>query len=302
MAGKVGVDRRGQASLQNPDFEPEGTLDDTAGDGLLPVYRLTEGIRARTIRRAIRAAIDTLGPYPDYLAGPVRDDRVPIGLADRDHPLPGRPGGARCRARAAGIRRAAGAPGRHGLPAPDTGAGPRLDRAGGGRPVAAEAVASIERTIGAQIGARTGAAEPPVVSLTGDQRRPWTSIRTDLASGRPMMRLVQGDVGSGKTAVAALAMAFVADAGGQSALLAPTDLLARQHAATLGALLEPLGHEVVLLTGSVSAGERREALALGAVADGTHAHGSQQGPGVRRYPGPGRGAHRLRRPAPRGRR
>ena len=57
-------------------------------------------------------------------------------------------------------------------------------------------------------------------------------------------------------------MAFVADAGGQAALLAPTDLLARQHAATLGALLEPLGHDVLLLTGSVGGGERREALAL----------------------------------------
>ena len=128
--------------------------------------------------------------------------------------------------------------------------------------VSAEAVASIERTIGAQIAARTGAAEPVAIALTDDQRAAVDHIRADLASGRPMMRLVQGDVGSGKTAVAALAMTFVADAGGQSALLAPTDLLARQHAATLGALLEPLGHDVVLLTGSVGASERREALAL----------------------------------------
>ena len=106
-----------------------------------------------------------------------------------------------------------------------------------------------------------GATQAPV-SLTADQRTAVDRAACDLASGRPMMRLVQGDVGSGKTAVAALAMAFVADAGGQSALLAPTDLLARQHAATLSALLEPLGHDVLLLTGSVSAGERREALAL----------------------------------------
>ena len=77
-----------------------------------------------------------------------------------------------------------------------------------------------------------------------------------------MMRLLQGDVGSGKTAVAALALAFVADVEAQGALLAPTDLLARQHAATLSALLEPLGHDVLLLTGSMSAAQRREALDL----------------------------------------
>ena len=77
-----------------------------------------------------------------------------------------------------------------------------------------------------------------------------------------MLRLLQGDVGSGKTAVAAVAMALVADAGRQAALLAPTDLLARQHAATLRSLLEPLGHTVTLLTGSMPAAARREALDL----------------------------------------
>ena len=69
-----------------------------------------------------------------------------------------------------------------------------------------------------------------------------------------MMRLLQGDVGSGKTAVAALALAFVADAGRQGALLAPTDLLARQHAVALRRLVEPLGHGVTLLTGTLPAG------------------------------------------------
>jgi RecG-like helicase len=77
-----------------------------------------------------------------------------------------------------------------------------------------------------------------------------------------MMRLLQGDVGSGKTAVAALALSFVADAGRQGALLAPTDLLARQHAVALGRLLKPLGHSVTLLTGSLPTAERRAALKL----------------------------------------
>jgi ATP-dependent DNA helicase RecG len=99
-----------------------------------------------------------------------------------------------------------------------------------------------------------------------------------------MMRLLQGDVGSGKTAVAALALAIAAKAGHQAALLAPTDLLARQHSQTLARLLEPTGHEVTLLTGSLSAAQRRAALdelgnpittiegrSRGRIAVGTHA-------------------------------
>ena len=106
-------------------------------------------------------------------------------------------------------------------------------------------------------------APPPApIRLTDDQAAAIAQIRADMAQPHPMTRLLQGDVGSGKTAVAALAMALVADAGGQAALLAPTDLLARQHLATLSNLLEPLGHEVVALTGSLSAAERRAALEL----------------------------------------
>ena len=91
-----------------------------------------------------------------------------------------------------------------------------------------------------------------------------------------MLRLVQGDVGSGKTAVAAWALAAAALAGRQAALLAPTDLLARQHHATLTSLLEDLGLPTTLLTGSLSGEGRRnatEALASGqaAIVVGTHA-------------------------------
>jgi hypothetical protein len=83
-----------------------------------------------------------------------------------------------------------------------------------------------------------------------------------------MLRLVQGDVGSGKTAVAAWALAATALAGRQGALLAPTDLLARQHAVTIGDLLADLGIPVVLLTGSLSAEGRRNAYQ--AIASGRH--------------------------------
>src|SRR5438445_8813223 len=102
------------------------------------------------------------------------------------------------------------------------------------------------------------------------------AIRTDLAGPEPMLRLLQGDVGSGKTAVAAFALALSARAGYQGALLAPTDLLARQHAETVGAFLEELAIPVTLLTGSLPADARRKALeqiadGRAAVVIGTHA-------------------------------
>ncbi|MBP8949910.1 MAG: ATP-dependent DNA helicase RecG, partial [Candidatus Promineofilum sp.] len=104
-------------------------------------------------------------------------------------------------------------------------------------------------------------------SPTGAQRRVIEEIRADLAQTRPMNRLLQGDVGSGKTAVAAAAMVVAATAGAQSALMAPTEILAEQHYRGLRRLLEPLGIHVALLTGSTPNGER--AAILAGLADGT---------------------------------
>jgi ATP-dependent DNA helicase RecG len=114
------------------------------------------------------------------------------------------------------------------------------------------------------------------VELTPDQATAVAAIRVDLARPVPMLRLLQGDVGSGKTAVAAWALAAAALAGRQGALLAPTDLLARQHQRTLVDLLEPLGLEVELLTGSMKGGDanRTRDLLAGGMARmvvGTHA-------------------------------
>ncbi|MBM3552545.1 MAG: ATP-dependent DNA helicase RecG [Alphaproteobacteria bacterium] len=92
--------------------------------------------------------------------------------------------------------------------------------------------------------------------LTCAQRRTLDEIRADLASDKRMLRLVQGDVGSGKTIVAALAMASVAETGRQCALMAPTEILARQHYARLAPLLEPAGLRVALLTGRIKPTER----------------------------------------------
>ena len=112
--------------------------------------------------------------------------------------------------------------------------------------------------------------------LTGAQMRAIEEMRKDFAGGSPMNRLVQGDVGSGKTMVAAAAAYLAANNGKQSALMAPTEILAEQHYKSLGKLLEPMGITVGLLTGSMTPKEKRltrEAIASGEIqlAVGTHA-------------------------------
>ncbi|QTO48973.1 ATP-dependent DNA helicase RecG [Burkholderia latens] len=113
-------------------------------------------------------------------------------------------------------------------------------------------------------------------TLTGAQARVVDEIAHDLTLPHPMQRLLQGDVGSGKTVVAALAATQAIDAGYQAALMAPTEILAEQHARKLRAWLEPLGVSVAWLAGSLKAKEKRaavEAAALGTaqLVIGTHA-------------------------------
>ena len=104
-------------------------------------------------------------------------------------------------------------------------------------------------------------------SLTGAQTRVTEEIRGDMAQSAPMLRLLQGDVGSGKTLVALLAMLSAVEAGAQAALLAPTEILARQHHATLLAQLDSLGVRVAILTGREK-GRARESVLMG-LADGS---------------------------------
>ncbi len=113
-------------------------------------------------------------------------------------------------------------------------------------------------------------------ALTGAQRRSIAEIEGDLAQSAPMLRLLQGDVGSGKTAVALEAMLIAVEAGAQAALLAPTEILARQHFETIRRMLAPTGVTVALLTGR-DKGRAREAILMGLldgsiqIAIGTHA-------------------------------
>ena len=113
-------------------------------------------------------------------------------------------------------------------------------------------------------------------SLTRAQERVWDEIRRDMAAPHPMHRLLQGDVGSGKTIVAAMGVLTAIEAGYQAALMAPTEILAEQHLMTFQRLLEPLGVPVTLLTSALKGRERtarRAAVAAGEVSCvvGTHA-------------------------------
>ena len=113
-------------------------------------------------------------------------------------------------------------------------------------------------------------------ALTAAQERVWDEIRADMAAPYPMHRLLQGDVGSGKTLVAAMAVCTAVEAGYQAAVMAPTEILAEQHYATFARLLEPLGVHVTLLTSGLKgrdAAARRASVEAGqaAVVIGTHA-------------------------------
>jgi ATP-dependent DNA helicase RecG len=124
------------------------------------------------------------------------------------------------------------------------------------------------------LGRRLEAALP--FSLTQAQLKAIDDIRADLKAEKRMLRLLQGDVGSGKTVVALLAMADVVEAGRQAAMMAPTDILARQHYERMAPLAEGVGLRIAVVTGRDKASERRASLAALAdgaidIAVGTHA-------------------------------
>jgi ATP-dependent DNA helicase RecG len=290
LAGKVEV-KGWLPRFQNPEFGPAGDSALHAGR-IVPVYRLTAGVTGPTLRARIRGALDrALRDQPEYLPADLRRQAAErlVDVRDAIEWIHFPPDFER---RDEALHRLAFDE----LLALQVGMVARRRRRSTEQGVSitltderfAQAIGVVEGVIAAQVRARMAAAGDDgaalEIRLTPDQHAALVDLRADLAASRPMMRLLQGDVGSGKTAVAALALAFAADAGHQGALLAPTDLLARQHAVTLARLLEPLGHEVVLLTGSLAAAQRAEALELlgaptstihgrtrGRVAVGTHA-------------------------------
>ncbi len=249
--------------MAHPEVTPLPAPLDTA---LTPIYPTTEGLHQGTLRRLVRDALGLWGRDPSLLP-----ELVPSGIRDRF----GWPDWREA------IER---------MHRPAEWAVSPLDTPGGARLVFEELLAQQLamrrwraraeqwraeplRGDGALAG-RLMAALP--FALTGAQRRVLGEIDGDLAQPRPMRRLVQGDVGSGKTIVAALAACAALDAGRQVALMAPTELLAEQHQRNLAQWFEPLGIPVVALSGSQRSATRRkalEAIASGEarVVTGTHA-------------------------------
>ena len=257
--------------IDNPEFqavEADGQV--LMAGRIVPVYRLTAGLTAARLRVAMREALDGAGhAYPEYLPAGLRRDLAlePIeqALESVHYPMS-------FEARDAALRRLAfdellalqlGMVGRRRARGLDQAPAIVVDAA-----TDSAVRLALREAIGRKLGTE--------IQLTDDQDTAMGQIRDDLARSTPMLRLLQGDVGSGKTAVAAYALAAAAKAGFQGALLAPTDLLARQHLETVGALLADLGVDVLILAGSLKAADRTralEAIASGqaSVVVGTHA-------------------------------
>ena len=258
-------------TFDNPEFQVLTDETEVLHAGrIVPVYPLTSGLTASRLRSAIREALDKAGhAYPEYLPASVvaEEGLLPIGRAIEEAHYPGSFEG-----RDAALERLAFDE----LLALQIGmVQRRRQRIRDAAPELILDEAADVAVRSALVEALAGRLGRPV-QLTPDQVAAMTAIRADIARPTPMLRLLQGDVGSGKTAVAAYALAATARAGLQGALLAPTDLLARQHLETVGALLASLGIGVTLLTGSLKADVKAkalEAIASGQalVVVGTHA-------------------------------
>jgi ATP-dependent DNA helicase RecG len=270
FAGKV-TDFRGKRQLNGPAYqllstdatqdEAEQEIEEFAG-AIIPVYPAAQAVPTWVIAKCVRTLLDTFQPPDDPLPAGVRANRhlVGIGTALREIHRPSSQEAlysAKYRLKW------------------DEAFAVQLTLVQ--RKARASATPGTARPRGeAGILAKFDASLP--YELTEGQRRVGEEIAADLAEPHPMHRLLQGEVGSGKTLVSVRAMLQVVDAGGQAALLAPTEVLATQHFRSIGAQLGALGRageidgdlagtQLTLVTGSLGAAARRAALAK--VADGT---------------------------------
>jgi ATP-dependent DNA helicase RecG len=260
VSGKV-EHYRGVVQITHPDHI--GPLEDRQSlAGIEPVYPLTQGLSPKTLNRAMAAALDPLPDLAEWLdtahlaregwtpwRAALRAAHQPATQSDLDSLAPPRRRLAYDELLANQLAMA-------------------LVRAHmrrqGGRVTASDGTAR----------ARAEAALP--YTLTAGQRQALSEILEDMSSDRRMLRLLQGDVGSGKTVVAALAMLEAIGAGRQAAVMAPTEILARQHLAAITPVFEVAGAKVALLTGRNKGAPRRrllEDLAAGRIDAlvGTHA-------------------------------
>lgn len=222
------------------------------GEGLIPIYPQVKGLTSMKVSAAVDLVLHALGDLPDPLPAEVRLRRGLPALAEA-YRLVHQP-----------VTEAEHRKGRWRLKWQEAFV---VQAALAQRRRSSEAVPAVPRKATPQ-GLATQFRERLPFRLTAGQEHVLADITADLARGWPMHRLLQGEVGSGKTVVALLAMLGVVDAGGQAALLAPTEVLAVQHHRSITALLGPLaeggllggavdGTRVALLTGGQPAGERR---------------------------------------------
>ncbi len=251
FAGKVELDY-GFKQIKTPFVEKLAPGQDESEAGrVLPVHRATEGLSTAWLRRLVAAAVDDYADVCDHLPAGLRASRGLVSLATalREIQFPT----SLSDAYAARHRLVYDellllqlymAMRRHSV---------TREQAGIAHPLDGPALAAMRSAV--------------PFELTGDQSRAIAEVLEDMAQPRPMNRLLLGDVGTGKTLVAAHALAASADAGAQSAMMAPTEVLATQYASSVGPLLDQVGVSWVLLTGSTPAAQRRAALA--GLADGT---------------------------------
>jgi ATP-dependent DNA helicase RecG len=274
FSGRVKLFNRTR-QLAHPEYQLLGAESEGAAEGfagaLIPVYPATKDVATWTIANSVRVALDVTGPLPDPIPS---DIRARHRLSDFDSAI---------RALHQPATREQWWAARHRL---------KWDEALGLQVALAQRRAAAAAHPATPRAAKDNGilsafdAQLPFV-LTAGQQEVGRSLAADLTQPHPMHRLLQGEVGSGKTVVALRAMLQVVDAGGQAALLAPTEVLAAQHARTIETLLGPLGQagrlggtdlgtRVALLTGSLPAAARKAALldaASGAagIVVGTHA-------------------------------
>jgi ATP-dependent DNA helicase RecG len=266
----VGAKRFVSGTLQTYDgmaqiVHPDRVVDEAAFaklSGIDPVYPLTEGLALGALKRAVTQALQKMPELPEWISPevirrchfpPIKDALArlhqPIELTDI---LPDGPFWSRL----------------------------AFDELLAGQLALALVRAQLRRPAGNRH-AGDGHLRKKIIdalpyALTASQRNALAAIADDLRQPVRMLRLLQGDVGSGKTVVALLAAAAVAEAGKQAALMAPTEILARQHIKTIAPLAERAGMRVAILTGREKGKERRELLAQLEVGEidllvGTHA-------------------------------
>ena len=259
--GKASRSGRGGLDMTDVEWEaPEDDADALSSGRIVPVYPLTEGALQARVRRAVWTVLQEYGDLAEETLPPemrARRDLVPLIEAFRNIHFPETE-----EALQAAQRRFV------------------FDEFFGLQLVLAVRKRQADKIVGT-VFAETSAPIAELTSalpypLTGAQARVITEVAADMASAKSMNRLVQGDVGAGKTVIAMAALLIAVRNGHQAAMMAPTEILAEQHYLGIRRIMEAMGVKVTLLSGSLPAKEKRAALASVAsgetqIAIGTHA-------------------------------